>query len=227
MDGNGRWARERSLPRNEGHRAGVEAAREVAQCCVDWGIPYLTLYAFSTENKNRPRSEVSFLMDELASYLRRERKQFVDEGVRVRAIGRIDELPAKVRKELERTEQTTGGCDRLNLMLALNYGGRAEIADAARAIAQEVSKGVISAEDVDEALVGRRLYTPEVPELDMLIRTGGQRRVSNFLLWQLYYAELYFTDVLWPDFRREQLLAALRDFASRERKFGRLEAPEQ
>jgi len=220
MDGNGRWARRHGLPRNEGHLAGAESAKAVAECCTELGIPYLTLYAFSTENWNRPKGEVRFLMDQLEKYLRDQRAEFIKNDARFLAIGRIEGLPENVRKQVADTELQTEHCSKLTVAVALNYGGRAEITDACRAIAQKVEQGELSAAQVDEALVGRNLYTALLPDPDLVIRTGGQQRVSNFLLWQISYAELHFTDVLWPDFRREQFLAALRAFAARERRFG-------
>ena len=225
MDGNGRWAHERNLSRTEGHLAGAESAKEVGQCCMDLSIPCLTLYAFSTENWKRPASEVRFLMKHLRDYLREQRSEFVKHDVRFVAIGRTDGLPARVRKEVAETERTTQSCGKMTLAVALNYGGRAEIVDACRAAARRVERGELSAQQIDETILDQGLYTAGLPPLDLLIRTGAERRVSNFLLWQLYYAELYFTDVLWPDFRREQFLEALQDFVRRKRRFGATEAP--
>ena len=225
MDGNGRWAHERNLSRTEGHLAGAESAKEVGQCCMDLSIPCLTLYAFSTENWKRPASEVRFLMKHLRDYLREQRSEFVKHDVRFVAIGRTDGLPARVRKEVAETERKTQSCGKMTLAVALNYGGRAEIVDACRAAARRVERGELSAQQIDETILDQGLYTAGLPPLDLLIRTGAERRVSNFLLWQLYYAELYFTDVLWPDFRREQFLEALQDFVRRKRRFGATEAP--
>lgn len=224
MDGNGRWAKARGLSRNQGHRAGAESAYTVAKCCVNVGIPALTLFAFSTENWSRPKSEVRYLMSNLRRFLKEKRKDFLGNDVRLRAIGAVEELPAGVLQELRRTEEATRDCSSLMLAVALNYGSRRELTDAARAIARAVAAGDMSPEDVDEQAIEDRLYTAGMPPLDLLIRTAGEMRVSNFLLWQLSYAELYVTDTLWPDFGEAEFLAALRDFAARERRFGGLKA---
>jgi undecaprenyl diphosphate synthase len=224
MDGNGRWAKARGLTRNEGHRAGAESAYTVAKCCVDQGIAALTLYAFSTENWSRPKSEVRYLMSNLRRFLREKRDDFAEYDVRLRAVGAVDELPTSVLKELRRTEEATKDCSSLTLAVALNYGGRRELTDVARSIARDVAAGELSPEDVNEQAIEDRLYTAGLPPLDLLIRTAGEMRVSNFLLWQLSYAELYVTDTLWPDFGEGEFLAALREFAARERRFGGLKA---
>jgi len=222
MDGNGRWARARSMPRIEGHRVGFESAREIAECCLDWSIPFLTLYAFSTENWKRPREEVNFLMSRLTGFLRRRRQEYADKNVRLRAIGGLDRLPENVRTELARTiEQTRHGTD-LTLTLALNYGARQEIAHAARELARRVRDGEIEPDEIDTEAFGRFLDTAGLPDPDLMIRTGGEQRLSNFLLWQLWYAELYVTETYWPEFRREQFLDALGEYARRERRFGGL-----
>lgn len=220
MDGNGRWARARSLPRREGHAAGAESAKQISECCAEMGIPFLTLYAFSTENWKRPSGEVKFLMSQLRKYLREQRKGFIENDIRFVAIGRIDGLPREVVEEVRKTERLTRECDRLTVTVALNYGGRPEIADACRAVADRVRSGELEPDEVTESVIEEHLYTAGLPDPDLLIRTGGERRVSNFLLWQLSYAELYFTDVLWPDFHREAFEEALEDFAGRERRFG-------
>ena len=225
MDGNGRWARRHGLPRTEGHKAGAESARVVARCCAEWGIRYLTLYAFSTENWNRPRSEVRFLMQQLRRFLVERRGELKENGIRLRAIGRIEALSPAVRRELAATEEATRDGGNLTLLLALNYGGRAEIVDACRALARRVKDGALVPEEIDEHAFAAHLCTAGVPDPDLLIRTGGEMRVSNFLLWQISYAELYVTDVTWPDFRREQLLEALRSYAARTRRFGRVDSP--
>jgi undecaprenyl diphosphate synthase len=224
MDGNGRWARARGLPRNEGHMAGAESARAVAECCADLKIPFLTLYAFSTENWNRPRSEVQFLMSNLRKFLKKHRDDFVENDARVVAIGRVEGLPAAVRREVRATEEATADGRAMTLAVALNYGSRRELADAARAIARKAAAGEIDPGDVDEETLEQHLYTAGLPDPDLLIRTGGEMRLSNFLLYQLSYAELYVTETLWPDFRRDELLEALREFARRERRFGGLRA---
>ena len=220
MDGNGRWARRRGLPRQEGHRRGADSAKAVTECCGEVGIPCLTLFAFSTENWSRPQDEVDFLMDHLRQYLADERDGFVENDIRFRTIGRIHELPEKVQAEVRRTEEATSDCDRLTLNVALSFGGRQEITDAARRAARRVQRGELDPEDIDESMLDGQLDTAELPELDLLVRTGGERRVSNFLLWEMSYAELYFTETLWPDFREDEFMAALHDFADRERKFG-------
>jgi len=222
MDGNGRWAKARGLPRNEGHKAGAESAARVAECCVEFGIPLLTLYAFSTENWRRPRAEVQFLMSNLRRFLQERREEFVERDIRLVAIGDVEGLPAAVRRELSRTEEATRDCGSLTLVTALNYGSRSEIAHAARSIAEDVRAGRIDPDAVDEALVEERLYTAGLPAVDLLIRTGGEMRISNFLLWQVSYAELYVTPTCWPDFDREAFLEALEEFARRERRFGGL-----
>jgi undecaprenyl diphosphate synthase len=222
MDGNGRWARRRGLPRNEGHMAGAESARAVARCCAEMGIPCLTLYAFSTENWNRPRAEVRFLMLQLRKFLRERREEFIENDIRLRSIGAIEGLPDAVQRELRAAEQATRGCTKATLVVALNYGGRREIAEAARRIARKAAAGQIDPEQVDEATVAAHLYTADLPDPDLLVRTGGEMRVSNFLLWQISYAELYVTETLWPDFREEEFRRALAEFARRERRFGAL-----
>jgi len=227
MDGNGRWARQRGLPRNEGHLAGAESARTVAKCCVEMKIPVLTLYAFSTENWNRPHSEVRFLMSNLRKFLKERREEFVENDIRLHAIGATEGLPPAVQKELRATEEATAHCKALTLVVALNYGSHREIADAAKAIARAVQRGEVHPEAIDESTVEEHLYTVGLPAPDLLIRTGGEMRLSNFLLWQLSYAELYVTETLWPDFGREELMEALREFARRERRFGALREAEE
>ncbi|WP_217267391.1 isoprenyl transferase [Thermanaeromonas sp. C210] len=222
MDGNGRWALRRGLPRAAGHRAGVEALREVVKACLEWGIQILTVYAFSTENWKRPRSEVEALMNLLVEYLEREVRELHEQGVQIRAIGRLHELPPEARQKLQQAMQTTAGNGRLVLNLALNYGGRAELVDACAALVKDVEAGKLRAEEVREDTLERYLYTAGLPDPDLLIRAAGEMRLSNFLLWQAAYTELWVTSTLWPDFRREDLLAALEDYARRERRFGGL-----
>ncbi len=216
MDGNGRWAVERGLPRFLGHKAGAESVREVIRTALDVGIHHLTLYSFSTENWLRPKIEVQGLMQLLKFLLRREVDMLDRQGVSIRAIGRLGDLPQDVRDELQRAMDRTRDNDRLKLYLAISYGGRAEIIDAVNRI---LSEGL---DKVDEDTFRKYLYTPEAPDPDLLIRTGGEIRISNFLLWQIAYTELYFTDVLWPDFRRDEFLKALEDYSGRVRKFGRV-----
>ncbi len=223
MDGNGRWARERGLPRIKGHEAGVESVRVVTEEAARLGISYLTLYAFSSQNWARPPGEVRGLMSMLRRFLVRERDEVLRNNIRLRAIGRRKGLPKRVVAELEKTERMTAENTGLNLTLALNYGGREEIVDAVRAIAREVAAGRLKPGRIGEATINRHLYTAGIPDPDLLIRTAGEMRVSNFLLWQISYAELYVSDVCWPDFRREHLHEALRAYAGRRRTFGRLE----
>ncbi|MBE3571656.1 MAG: isoprenyl transferase [Moorella humiferrea] len=222
MDGNGRWARSRGLPRAAGHRAGVEALRDIVRACVDWGIPILTVYAFSTENWKRPQEEVRGLMNLLVEYMRRELPELKQEGVQVRALGRLEALPQEARRELERAWRETAGNRRLILNLALNYGGRAELVDACREISRKVLAGELHPENINDDVLQKALYTGDLPDPDLLIRPSGEMRLSNFLLWQLAYTELWFTDIYWPDFRRENLRQALLDYQQRERRFGGL-----
>jgi undecaprenyl diphosphate synthase len=220
MDGNGRWARRRGLPRVAGHRAGAGALREVVRACGDLGVKYLSLFAFSTENWRRPRAEVSALMRLLSEYLRREVDELNANGVALRAIGATADLPPGARRNLERAIERTRGNGGLCLILALNYGSRREIAGAARELCRLSAAGEIDWRAVDEAAVERHLYTSGIPDPDLLIRPSGEMRLSNFLLWQAAYAELYVTPVLWPDFRRADLVRAILDYQRRERRFG-------
>ena len=222
MDGNGRWAKQRGLPRNEGHLAGAESAAAVARCCGDLKVPFLTLYAFSTENWRRPRGEVQFLMSSLRRFLREKRKEFLENDIRLMPIGALDELPRGVRSELRKTVEATRQCSAATLVLALNYGSHRELTDAVRAIAQKVQRGELDPDAIDEQTLRQHLYTADLPDPDLLIRTAGEMRLSNFLLWQLSYAELYVTETLWPDFGREEFMEALREYARRERRFGAL-----
>ena len=223
MDGNGRWARKRGLRRIEGHRAAEKSIHDAVEACGEVGISYLTLYAFSTENWNRPRAEVSFIMKLLSWFIDRNIDSLDNQGVRLLASGRLDDLPGKARSDLDAAMERTSANQGLGLILALSYGGRAEIADAVRRLAAEVAAGELAPEEVDEEAISSRLYLPEVPDPDLIIRTSGEQRLSNFLLWQSAYAELYFSDVLWPDFRREHLMEALRAYSSRSRRFGGLQ----
>ncbi len=220
MDGNGRWAVRRGLPRTAGHQAGVEALRNVVKACPDLGIEILTAYAFSTENWKRSKDEVEFLMYLLVEYCRREVDALRRNGVRINAIGRIDELPDLQREAIHQAVEMTRDNDRLILNLAVNYGAHAEMVDAIRAIARRVQMGEIGPDDIDEAMVNQHLYTAGLPDPDLVIRTAGEMRLSNFLLWQASYSEFWVTDVNWPDFTREHLEQALNDFARRERRFG-------
>lgn len=219
MDGNGRWAIARGKPRLAGHRAGVDALERVLDWCGELGVKILTAYAFSTENWKRPADEVSGLMKLFSTFLRLKGRKFIRERVRFRVIGRREDLSPSLVRGIERLEERTASFDR-QLVLAVSYGGRAEIADAARRIASDAAAGLIRPEDVDEGLVGRRMYAPDLPDPDLVIRTSGEQRVSNFLLWQGAYSEFHFTDVMWPDFSREDFEAALAAYATRDRRRG-------
>ncbi|MBM3284279.1 MAG: isoprenyl transferase [Candidatus Aminicenantes bacterium] len=221
MDGNGRWARERRLPRIEGHRAGAKAVQEVVEACGRLGIKFLTLYAFSKENWKRPKKEIARLWQLLEDYLRKEDKQLLKNEIRLMVIGQRDEIPWSVRRELERVEELTKSFDKLTVVLALNYAGRAEILDAVKKI---WIAGDGDPASLDEETFSRYLYTAALPDPDLLIRTSGEFRVSNFLLWQIAYAELWITPVYWPDFRRKHFLQALVDYQKRERRFGAIHA---
>lgn len=222
MDGNGRWARNRSLPRQDGHRAGADTVERCADFCMAHGIPWLTLYAFSSENWNRPRMEVQALMLLLHEFLKKRLRQMQDKGVRLHAIGDLSRLPARTRKLLEKSILQTSENTRLNLVLALSYGSRSEIAAAARKIAEKVSSGELLPGAITEAVFSQYLETAAMPDPDLLIRTSGEMRISNFLLWQISYAELYVTDTLWPDFSDQDMETALLDYAGRTRRFGAL-----
>lgn len=222
MDGNGRWAKLRGKPRVFGHKAGMKSVREVIEACGDAGIKYLTLYAFSSENWNRPKREVRALMKLLELYTQSEAQELKAEGVQVRAIGRIDMLEENARRAIRFIEDHTKGGRKMVLNLAINYGSRREIVDAVRHIAQAIREGKLAPEDVDEDLIARFLYTSSIPDPDLLIRTSGEMRISNFLLYQMAYTEIYVTDVLWPDFRSEHLYRAILDYQKRERRFGKV-----
>jgi undecaprenyl diphosphate synthase len=226
MDGNGRWARQRGLPRIEGHRAGANSVREIVRVAGELGIEYLTLYAFSLENWNRPRAEVTALMHLLEFYLKQEVPELDKNNVRLAAIGRLHEMPLTAQQQLEHSIKSLSKNTGLTLVLALSYGGRAEIVDAVRSIAREMKAGQLDIADIDESVISNHLYTRNIPDPDLLVRTSGEMRVSNFLLWQISYAEIYVTETLWPDFRKPQLIAALEDFSKRNRRFGRLQSSE-
>ena len=223
MDGNGRWARKRNLPRAAGHKAGVEAVRNTVEACARLGIRALTLYAFSAENWKRPRAEVDTLWRLLRVYLRRELPEILRNGIRFTCMGRLDALPLQVRQELENAIDATAHNRGMLLNVALNYSGRAELVDAINAIVEDARlKGRLRDLRIDEEAIASRLYTAGLPDPDLLIRTSGEMRVSNFLLWQIAYAELYVTDTLWPDFGRGDLLHAILDYQKRDRRFGGL-----
>ncbi len=223
-DGNGRWAEARNLPRNEGHRKGVEGVREIVRACSELGIRMLTLYAFSQENWDRPRDEVKAIMRLLKRFLRSDADELHGNGIRVQAIGRLDQLDKPVQRELERLIRRTQHNDQMRLIFALSYSGRTEIVDAVRAIVRDVEAGQLDPEAIDEKCVESHLYTSDLPDPDLLIRTGHESRISNFLLWQLAYTELYVCESLWPDFGKRELVEALLAYQQRERRFGRTSA---
>jgi undecaprenyl diphosphate synthase len=220
MDGNGRWARQRSLPRVEGHRQGAESARTIIRTAGELGIKYLTLYAFSAENWNRPKDEVDALMKYLIHYLKTETPELNKNNVRLEVIGQIYRLPENVQEYLKKSIQTLSKNSGLTLVMALSYGSRIEIVDAVRGIAEKVKRGKLDPADINEQVFAQHLYTRNIPDPDLLIRTSGEMRVSNFLLWQISYAELVITPTLWPDFRKPQFFAALEEYARRHRRFG-------
>jgi len=220
MDGNGRWAKQRNLPRVEGHRHGVESVRTVVRAAGEAGIKYLTLYAFSVENWNRPKEEVDTLMKYLARFLKSELAELNRNHVKLETIGQIYRLPEFVQEQLEKTESALANNNGLTLILALSYGGRTEIVEAVRDIADEVKLGRIEPAEINEQVIGEHLYTRHYPDPDLLIRTSGEMRVSNFLLWQISYSELVVTPALWPDFRKPQFFEALEEYARRHRRFG-------
>jgi undecaprenyl diphosphate synthase len=224
MDGNGRWAEQRGLARGDGHRAGVESVRAVVRAAEELGIGWLTLYAFSSENWNRPKAEVDLLMKLPQEFFETELPEVIRRNVRIQAIGRLDRLPSAVRRSLEDAIARTAHCTGMRLVFALSYGGRGEIVEAARRLLRDHEHGRIEAEGLDEKSFAEYLDEPELPDVDLLIRTGGERRISNFLLWQSAYAELVLADTLWPDFGRAELEASLADYARRERRFGRTSA---
>jgi undecaprenyl diphosphate synthase len=228
MDGNGRWAVARNMERVHGHQEGARTVRRIVTECAELrknhgGPDYLTLYSFSLENWKRPATEVSFLMQMYIDYLRQERETMMENNIQFRQIGRLDHLPEPVLEEVDRTLELTRGNNGLTLVLALNYGSRAEITDAVRAIAQEVKEGKLDVRDIQESTISDHLYTAGMPDPDLLIRTAGEMRVSNYLLWQISYAELYVSQVLWPDFSIAELHNAIRAFAARNRRFGGLD----
>ncbi|MRJ07656.1 isoprenyl transferase [Ornithobacterium rhinotracheale] len=221
MDGNGRWAQKKGMMRTFGHQSAVKAVRETIKACEDLGIPYLTLYAFSSENWNRPKDEVSFLMNLLFKTLTKELKSFQENNIRLRTIGDLSRLPEKARKELLLVQEETKNNTKATLTLALSYGGRDEIVEASQKIAQAVQENDLSIEQINHETFKKYLYSPDIPDVDLVIRTSGECRISNFLLWQIAYAELYFTEVLWPDFRKENFYQAIASYQKRQRRFGK------
>ncbi|MFZ0489422.1 MAG: isoprenyl transferase [Salegentibacter sp.] len=221
MDGNGRWAKQKGFMRAAGHEKGTTAVRETVEASAELGVENLTLYAFSTENWNRPKLEVDTLMRLLVSSLRKEIKTLQDNDIRLSAIGNLDNLPKKARKELLEVIDKTSSNKRMVLTLALSYGSREEITCAIKKISEKVKNEQLSPDTIDESVINEHLYTQNLPDVDLLIRTSGEQRISNFLLWQIAYAELYFTNILWPDFRKEDLYEAIYNYQNRERRFGK------
>ncbi|HEY9845673.1 MAG TPA: polyprenyl diphosphate synthase [Candidatus Caenarcaniphilales bacterium] len=222
MDGNGRWAKCRGLPRIMGHRRGVDTLKALLRCCKDWGIQALTAYAFSTENWGRPLAEVEFLMTLFERVLRRELQEMVSEGVQIRFVGDLAALPASLQGEIKRSVAETHQNQKIQFIVATNYGGRREILQACQAIAAQVKQGSLEVDEINEVLFERHLYTSGIGDPDLLIRTSGEMRISNFLLWQMAYTELYVTQTLWPDFDRTEFHQALYDYQQRQRRFGHI-----
>ena len=222
MDGNGRWAKERGLPRHEGHRAGAESVREITDACIDIGVEYLTLYAFSSENWNRPEAEVTALMALLDRFLLDKAKDLKRQNIRLLAIGQLERLPAKTRSLLEKIKSETAHHTALTLVLALSYGAREEIVSAARSLANDVAAGRLGSDEITHEIFASRLQTAGIPDPDLLVRTSGEMRVSNFLLWQISYAEMVIVKKFWPDFRTNDLVEAVKEYQRRHRRFGAL-----
>ena len=222
MDGNGRWAKQRLLTRIKGHEKGSDTVRTIVRTCREIGIPYLTLYAFSTENWQRPKKEVEALMMLLNKFLRSEKAEMIENNIRLHAIGQVDRLPAFVRETLHQTMTATKDNTALNLVLALSYGGRTEIVRMVREVAERTKRGLVDPESITAEMVADHLYTHNIPDPDLLIRTSGEMRISNFLLWQIAYTEIFVTSTLWPDFNKEEFLHILQEFQSRERRYGRI-----
>lgn len=221
MDGNGRWAKQRGKVRVFGHEKGTKSVKEITECCAELGIKYLTLYAFSTENWKRPKFEVQTLMKLLISSLKKEIKTLQENDIKLTAIGDLSALPSGVHNELQHVIDETKSNTRLTLTLALSYGSREELINAFKQLSSKVKNNIISPEKIDESIINEHLYTRKMPDVDLLIRTSGEQRISNFLLWQIAYAELYFTEVLWPDFSKENLYEAIVNYQNRERRFGK------
>lgn len=222
MDGNGRWAKSKLLPRVAGHREGINSVREITRACGELGVDYLTLYTFSKENWARPRAEVSALMKLLVETIRREIDDLMDNNVRLQVIGRIADMPDAPREALQEGIDRLNNNTGLNLVLALNYGARTEILDAVISVCRDIEKGKITVDELNEMSFSKYFYTSDIPDPDMIIRTSGEYRISNFLLWQLAYSEIYFTPVFWPAFRRRELYEAIIDYQNRERRFGKV-----
>ncbi len=220
MDGNGRWAKERGLPRTEGHRRGAESVRKVVEACGELGVEFLTMYAFSSENWKRPKREVDALMRLLQQFLKSKTPEMMEQNVRLQAIGRLHDLPAECQAELHRSIAKTAENTGLTLILALSYGGREEIIDGVKSLLESVERGHLDKAMIDGEVFSKHLYTRYYPDPDLLIRTSGELRISNFLLWQVSYTEFYVTEKLWPDFGREELIEAIREYGRRQRRFG-------
>lgn len=221
MDGNGRWAKRQGLERTFGHQHAIQSVRSAIETCGELGIPYLTLFAFSTENWKRPKMEINFLMKLLSKTIQSEIEELHQKSIKLSVIGDLAALPSSVSKSLNSAMELTRNNDKANLIIALNYGSQDEILRATKTLAEKVEKGELKADAIDAKLFEDNLFTKDIPNVDLLIRTSGEFRISNFLLWQIAYAELYFTDVLWPDFRREHFLDAIRDYINRERRYGK------
>lgn len=220
MDGNGRWAKKRGLPRNVGHREGSRNLKKMVAFCDKIGIKYLTVYAFSTENWKRPKNEVDGLMSLLLEYLKNAEKELGGDKVRIRVVGDVKGLPVEIQKEVDRVTKMTQGNEGMILNIALNYGGRDDIVKAVKEVAKDVAQGRLDVKDIDGQAISTRLYTAGTPDPDLIIRTSGEKRISNFLLWQAAYSEFWYTDVYWPDFREEHILEAIDEFQKRNRRFG-------
>ncbi len=222
MDGNGRWAKQHLLSRIKGHEKGAQTVRTIVKTCRETGIAHLTLYAFSTENWQRPKKEVDALMSLLVKFLESEHKDMIDKNIRLNAIGQIERLPEAVQRALDKTMTLTKKNDGMHLNLALSYGGRSEIVQMVRQIALKIKEGKIDPDLITSELISKHLYTSTIPDPDLLIRTSGEMRISNFLLWQIAYTEIFVTDTLWPDFTKEEFLSIIKDYQKRERRFGKV-----
>jgi undecaprenyl diphosphate synthase len=222
MDGNGRWAKRRGMPRIMGHRRGVDTLKDLLRCCRDWGVEALTAYAFSTENWGRPTEEVEFLMLLFERVLRRELKEMMEENIRIRFVGNLSVLPTSLQTEINKSVEATRNNQGIQFTIATNYGGRQEIVNACKLIAEKIQSGQLQPDDIDESLFERHLYTSGLCDPDLLIRTSGEMRVSNFLLWQVAYSEIYVTETFWPDFDRTEFHRALSSYQQRERRFGKV-----
>lgn len=227
MDGNGRWAKQRGQERVVGHHEGVESVRDIVEACTELGVKYVTLYTFSTENWKRPAKEVNALMHLLVHTIQQEQKTLMKNNVRLRVVGNIDEMPESCQQQLAETMERTRDNTRMTLCLALSYSGRWEILQACQKVAQKVKQGELDVEEIDESVFAEHLCRPEIPDPDLLVRTSGEHRLSNFLLWQLAYTELHITNCLWPDFRRKQLYESIQDYQQRERRYGRVVPPDE